>query len=662
MLCKPAGEYFSPKTAIPICIFRENGLFFTEFRKAGNNMSEKERIRITLKPKGGKIKISLPSSASPAVPEAASPSGSSASPAVSSPSPVPQASPPGPAAGKASDGDGADVPRKLPSLSLRRETASPAVSEAASPSGSSASPAVSSPSPVPQASPPGGKTKEQIREDEAELEALQKIRQIEAMAQAENRSLLERCGLNRRRLFCLLFFIIVFVFLLFYALTMERGAKVVAEVKNPKGKFGKILPQNNELFNELLGETPQAGQKQDPPGQNAKEEKKDPAPPKPPEPPPKSPEELAAEKLRELVRKNSPAKEIAAQIRDFQNGFLQNEPFHRQTVEYLLGTSYHAVCRSEYLRWADADRESWLPNLIAGMYLLRGRNSIPYLERAIAAAPNRKQPYGKLIGEYYNLGQFSRAAAVCSNCLRIFPDDPDLRVRRARIRFDSGEPAAEILADLNEEIARNCPALTGTRRMVKILPFLLHAGLHAEARKMLDAVGRDPALRSEWALYEIVYALNGNREAPPAALEAADGNTASLKVLYYVSRKDFDSAMHVSAGKEASVYPGFWDTFGAWYCRNDGWKVNRVRLEEKFAADPFRGTMLRLWLGLIPLAGAREIMQHVPPHEKGVMAFLLSLAADREGNPIAKRVLELTSEKSLHVGIYSTLFRHYITR
>ena len=627
-------------------------------------MSDKERIRITLKPKGGKIKISLPSSASSAVSEAPSSSGSSASPVISSPSPAPQTPPPDSAPGKASSGEPADVPRKFPSLSLRRETGSPAVSEAASPpSGSSASPVISSPSPVPQASPPGGKTKEQIREDEAELEALRKIREIEAMAQAENLSGLERWGLNRRRLFFLLFFIAVFIFLLFYALTVERGAKVVAEVKNPKGKFGRILPQNNELFNELVGDAPQEGQKQEPSGQNVKEEKKAPAPPKPPEPPPKSPEELAAEKLRDLVRKNSPAKEIAAQIRDFQNGFLQNEPFHRQTVEYLLGTSCHAVCRSEYLRWANANAESWLPNLIAGMYLLRGRYSIPYLERAIAAAPNRKEPYGKLIGEYYNLGQFSRAAAVCSNCLRIFPDDPDLRVRRARIRFDSGEPAAEILADLNEEFARNCPALTGTRRMVKILPFLLHAGLHGEARKMLDAVGRDPALRSDWALYEIVYALSGNREAPPAALEQTDGKTAPLKVLYYVSRKDFDSAMHVSAGKEGkSVYPGFWDTFGAWYCGNDGWKVNLVRLEEKFSADPFRGTMLRLWLGRIPLVRAREIMQHVPPHEKGVMAFLLSLAADREENPIAKRVLELTCRKSLQVGIYSTLFQHYITQ
>ena len=54
-------------------------------------------------------------------------------------------------------------------------------------------------------------------------------------------------------------------------------------------------------------------------------------------------------------------------------------------------------------------------------------------------------------------------------------------------------------------------------------------------------------------------------------------------------------------------------------------------------------------------------MEHVPPHEKGVMAFLLSLAAAREGNGIAKRVLERTSQKSLHLGIYSTLFQRYIT-
>ena len=43
------------------------------------------------------------------------------------------------------------------------------------------------------------------------------------------------------------------------------------------------------------------------------------------------------------------------------------------------------------------------------------------------------------------------------------------------------------------------------------------------------------------------------------------------------------------------------------------------------------------------------------------MAFLLSLAAAREGNGIAKRVLERTSQKSLHLGIYSTLFQRYIT-
>ena len=71
--------------------------------------------------------------------------------------------------------------------------------------------------------------------------------------------------------------------------------------------------------------------------------------------------------------------------------------------------------------------------------------------------------------------------------------------------------------------------------------------------------------------------------------------------------------------------------------------------------------MLRLWEGKITLAQARELMEHVPPHEKGVMAFLLSLAAAREDNGIAKRVLERTSQKSLHRGIYSTLFQRYIT-
>ena len=163
-----------------------------------------------------------------------------------------------------------------------------------------------------------------------------------------------------------------------------------------------------------------------------------------------------------------PEKEIASQIRELQNGFLQNEPFHLQTVAFLLGTPYHAVCRNEYLRWANENTESYLPNLISGVVLLRGRASIPYLERAIAAAPNRKQPYEKLITEYYNLGQFSRAAAVCSNALRIFPDDPDLRVRRAEIRVDNRESASEVLAELKEELSRFCRGLDA---LVNLIPW-----------------------------------------------------------------------------------------------------------------------------------------------------------------------------------------------
>ena len=155
-----------------------------------------------------------------------------------------------------------------------------------------------------------------------------------------------------------------------------------------------------------------------------------------------------------------------------------------------------------------------------------------------------------------------------------------------------------------------------------------------------SVVGRSAVIRENWS--------NGEHSSP-----AGEANNSAI----------CGGREGETAGKEGkSVYPGFWDTFGAWYCGNDGWKVNLVRLEEKFSADPFRGTMLRLWLGRIPLVRAREIMQHVPPHEKGVMAFLLSLAADREENPIAKRVLELTCRKSLQVGIYSTLFQHYITQ
>lgn len=615
-------------------------------------MADRKQIKITLKPPGGKIKITLPADPAPPAkpvetppapdaPETANSVPEATDSNVSSPAPIPPAP----------TQQNAESPRKIPALSLRQK---PEIEKTVSPD--------------PAQPPPGTekKTPEQLRQDEAEIEALRKIREIEAMSQATEPSLLERYGLNRRRLFFLLFFIIVFILLLLYGLTMERGAKVVAEVKDPKGKFGKLLPQNNELFNELISDTPQAGQNnnQPPPGQqNAPPEKKvEPEPPKPPEPPQKSAEETAAEKLRDLVRKKVPEKEIASQIRELQNGFLQNEPFHLQTVAFLLGTPYHAVCRNEYLRWANENTESYLPNLISGVVLLRGRASIPYLERAIAAAPNRKQPYEKLITEYYNLGQFSRAAAVCSNALRIFPDDPDLRVRRAEIRVDNRESASEVLAELKEELSRFCPKLTGSARTVKLLAYLLHARLYPEARVLLDSLAKDPSSRSDWARYEIIYALSCNREAPVPALAYEDEATAHLKVLYYVSRRDFDSAVHVGTGNTTSVYPGFWDTFGAWYCKNEGWKVNLVRLEEKFGADPFRGTMLRLWAGRIPLARAREVLKYVPPREKGVMAFLLSLAAEREGNAIAKRVLELTCGKSLQVGIYSTLFRRYINQ
>lgn len=611
-------------------------------------MADRKQIKITLKPPEGKIKISLPAESAPvAQPEETPHVPDTPKPQKESfPAPAPEAKPGNTV--KTANGP----PKKIPALSLRHE---PEKEKAAPPAPAETNPGTEK------------KTPEQLRQDEAEIEALRKIREIEAMAQAEESPLLERYGLNRRRLLFLLFFIIVFILLLLYGLTMERGAKVVAEVKNPKGKFGKLLPQNNELFNELVSDdAAQAGQNNNPPPpgqQNAPPEKKvEPEAPKPPEPPPKSAEETAAEKLQDLVRKKVPEKEIASQIRELQNGFLQNEPFHLQTVAFLLASPYQAVCRNEYLRWANENTESYLPNLISGVVLLRGRASIPYLERAIAAAPNKKPSYEKLVTEYYNLGQFDRAAAVCSNALRVFPDDPDLRVRRAEIRVDNREPAAEVLAGLKEELARFCPKLTGTARSRKLLPYLLHAGLYDEARTMLDTLAKNPAFRSDWARYEIVYALSRNREAPVPALAYEDEATALLKVLYYVSRKDFDSALHVGTGNTTSIYPGFWDTFAAWYCKNEGWKVNRVLLEEKFASDPFRGTMLRLWAGRMTLARAREVLKYVPPREKGVMAFLLSLAAEREGNAIAKRVLELTCGKSLQVGIYSTLFRRYINQ
>ncbi len=585
-------------------------------------MAEKEQIKITLKPKGAKIKISLPEEPEEKQQETMPPSSR-------------------------------DIPKETAEkvrISLRRN------------------PAPAEPPPaakiVREESPPAPreekKTEEQLREDAAEAEALLKIRRLEAMAQAETGSGLERFGLTKRKIIFILFLIGIFVTIFLYATSLEKGAKAIAEAKNPKGRFGKILPQNNELFNELINDEPPAQQNNNPPPEQPEKAETEKVP-EIPEPPPKPPEETAFETLRELVKKKAPEKEITAQLRKFQNEFMQLENFHLQIINYLPATPYHAVCRREYLRWAKENPESYLPNLICGAYLLKGGRAIPYLERALLAGRNLKLPYQRLIGEYYALGQFSRASAVCSNYLRIFPDDADMHVKRALIRFDNKEPDKEILEDLKRELITDCPALSETRRMAKLLLYLIHAGNNAEARQMLDAVGKDPALQDEWALYEIMYALSNNQEAPPEALKRENLQTARMKLLYHVSRKEFDAAMHVNAGADSTIYPDFWDTFASWYCRDDGWKVNLMKLNVKFGDDLFRNTMLRLWQGRITLAQAREIMEHVPPHEKGVMAFLLSLAAEREGNRIAKRVLERTSQKSLHRGIYSTLFQRYIT-
>ena len=580
-------------------------------------MAEKEQIRITLKPKGAKIKISLPEEPAEKQQEVMPPS----------PRDVPK------------------EPAEKIRISLRHD---PAPAEPPP----MAKIVREEPPPMPRQE---KKTEEQLREDAAEAEALLKIRRLEAMAQAEAGNGLERYGLTKRKIIFILFLIGIFVTIFLYAASMEKGAKAIAEAKNPKGRFGKILPQNNELFNELINDEPQQQNSDPPPEQPAKTEaEKVPAIQEPPE-------ETAFKKLRELVKRKAPETEIAAQLRSFQNEFMQLENFHLQIINCLPATPYRAVCRREYLRWAKENPESYLTNLICGAYLLKGARAIPYLERALLAGRNRKLPYQKLIGEYYALGQFSRAAAVCSNYLRIFPDDADAHVKRALIRFDNNESGKEILEDLKRELITDCPALTEAQRMAKLLPYLIHAGDNAEARQALDAVGKVPALQDEWALYEIMYALSNNQEAPPEALKRENVQTAHLRLLYHVSRKEFDAAMHVNAGPDSTIYPDFWDTFATWYCGDDGWKANLMKLNIKFGDDLFRGTMLRLWEGKITLAQAREIMEHVPPHEKGVMAFLLSLAAAREDNGIAKRVLERTSQKSLHLGIYSTLFQRYIT-
>ena len=294
-------------------------------------MADRKQIKITLKPPGGKIKISLPPDPAPS---AQSEETAPEADAQKTPEVPPSAPSPGT---KQADAEQAasGIPKRIPALSLRQKpekekNVSPAPEQTTPGTEPETAQTVSeTPKKIPafslrhepekeKAAPPAPanpgtekKTPEQLRQDEAEIEALRKIREIEAMSQATEPSLLERYGLNRRRLFFLLFFIIVFILLLLYGLTMERGAKVVAEVKDPKGKFGKLLPQNNELFNELISDTPQAGQNnnQPPPGQqNAPPEKKvEPEPPKPPEPPQKSAEETAAEKLRDLVRKKVPA-------------------------------------------------------------------------------------------------------------------------------------------------------------------------------------------------------------------------------------------------------------------------------------------------------------------------------------------------------------------
>ena len=92
-------------------------------------------------------------------------------------------------------------------------------------------------------------------------------------------------------------------------------------------------------------------------------------------------------------------------------------------------------------------------------------------------------------------------------------------MKRALIRFDNKESGKEILEDLKRELITDCPALTEAQRMAKLLPYLIHAGDNAEARQALDAVGKVPALQDEWALYEIMYALSNNQEAPPEALK-----------------------------------------------------------------------------------------------------------------------------------------------
>ena len=159
-------------------------------------MAEKEQIRITLKPKGAKIKISLPEEPAEKQQEVMPPS----------PRDVPK------------------EPAEKIRISLRH---GPAPAEP---------PPVAKivreePPPMPRQE---KKTEEQLREDAAEAEALLKIRRLEAMAQAEAGNGLERYGLTKRKIIFILFLIGIFVTIFLYAASMEKVQKQLPRQRTPK--------------------------------------------------------------------------------------------------------------------------------------------------------------------------------------------------------------------------------------------------------------------------------------------------------------------------------------------------------------------------------------------------------------------------------------------
>lgn len=493
------------------------------------------------------------------------------------------------------------------------------------------------------------KNEAEREEDLREMEALQKIRELERMSPPERSPFLPG-----KKMGCFLIFLVgIFVMLFLYSSTLDKGVRTISEIKKPDGKLAKILPQNNELFQELIQDPPPAAEPPPPPPQ-APEKKEEASPQKPPG-------EIALDTLRKLLEKKAPSAEIAVLLHSFQNEFIRSESLHESVVRLLLKTPYAEICRKEYARWAKENPESALPNRLCGLELFRGRRAVPYLERAVAAEPNHRASYKRLVEEYCNAGSYLRAAAVCSNYLKIYPDDAGVWTQKAMILIDSGDSPERVIGDLKKALSEHCGTLTGSQRAAKLLPLLLRTGEFQEAVKLLAVVKRDPALRDSWQQMELVRALSTATPADPDALKSGVSVLGDrMLILYDVSNRNFpDLEKRIADG--LPVQQDFWWIFAQWYCRSNDWKAELPQLLRIHGESLFRTAMLRFWSGNLSLGEARELLERVPPREKNIMAFLLALAAERQGNTIAEKVLLHTVGKTLLSGIYSTLFQRYIT-